>query len=293
MTRLKHRLKGSAFRSRPSGTVQPHRIIFLSVEGKRTEPHYFRGLNRAIARGKIPFPRCMIQILDRHDDTADPGHVILLLEEYLDLRNEQYRIFPAGFRKECKNEIHKYFRGCLRAEEKIKLENKAKRYGISLKDLRELCGLATDNDIFGIVIDHDHRSDLKRHIDYCQEKGYNVFLSSPCFELWLLMHFVDIKAKYNLVDLFDNKRVSNQHTFVSRELSKIAGTNKTVDFERYKDKLLTAIDRGRQLETDVYALLENPGTNLPLLFEIISGERESMWERLPVGESAAAEDDCG
>lgn len=49
-----HRLKGAVFEREYSGTREPARVIFLSVEGKKTEVQYFRGLNRAIWQGKLP-----------------------------------------------------------------------------------------------------------------------------------------------------------------------------------------------------------------------------------------------
>lgn len=87
---ISHRLKGSAFKRESSGTKNPFRVIFLSVEGKKTEPQYFEGLNRALATGQLPFKRCVIKVLKKEDHNSDPGSVIDLLEEYLDLRYERY-----------------------------------------------------------------------------------------------------------------------------------------------------------------------------------------------------------
>src|SRR5690554_1631533 len=42
MTR--YRLKGSVFERESSGTLDSYRVIFLSVEGRKTEPGYFEGL---------------------------------------------------------------------------------------------------------------------------------------------------------------------------------------------------------------------------------------------------------
>jgi hypothetical protein len=88
------------------------------------------------------------------------------------------------------------------------------------------------DDVLGIVIDHDHRTDLRDHIEHCRAKRYDVFLTTPCFELWLLCHYEDVAEKYSQEELYSNERVSKQHTFVSRKVSEVSHSNKRVDFER-------------------------------------------------------------
>lgn len=278
MTR--YRLKGSVFERESSGTLAPYRVIFLSVEGKKTEPGYFEGLNRELSRGHLPFPRCVIKVLKKEDHGSDPGSVISLLDEYLDLRYGRYdQFFPPVFLEKYNGDtIERYFQGSTSAEECAKFESFAKRCGVSARGLRGLCDPTTEQDIFGVVIDHDSRPDLPRHMERCRRRGYNVFLTTPCFELWLLMHFVDVFGFYDVQELFENRGVSKSHTFVSKELSKIANTNKRVNFDHYSDKLLDAIERSRQVGDDVYCLLKQPGSNLHLLFDIIAGKRDSMWD---------------
>lgn len=285
----RYRLKGATLRRESSGTLKPYRVIFLSVEGKRTEPQYFGGLNRVLSRGGLPLPRCMIQVLKKNDHNSDPGHVIDLLEDYLDLRGGRYEnMFPPAIIEQYgKCGIQKYFEGSLGVPKEQQFEKDAKSYGVHVGALRDLSRPITEQDVFGIVIDHDQRTDLRKHIDYCRERGYNVFLSTPCFELWLLLHFVNVLEEYDSEELMENPSVSRQHTFVSRELSRVAGTNKGVDFEKYEDKLFDAIERSRQMGEGVYSLIEKPGSNLCLLFDIIGGRRENMWTEEREAESAA------
>lgn len=276
---IRHRLKGSVFEREFSGTLEPYSVVFLSVEGKKTEPQYFEGLNRELSRGQLPFPRCIIKVLKKEDHGSDPGNVIALLDEYLDLRSGRYdQLFPPIFLEKYEDAtIRRYFHGSLSAGECQEFEGWAKFCGVPVEGLKDLCDPTTECDIFGVVIDHDSRLELQKHIDICRRKGYNVFLTTPCFELWLLMHFVDVWEIYDLRELFENGKVSKNHNFVSKELSLISRTNKNVNFEKYADKLLDAIERSRQMGDDVYALLEQPGSNLHLLFDIIGGKRESMW----------------
>jgi hypothetical protein len=281
-------LKGSVFDRESSGTLEPYRVIFLSVEGKKTEPGYFEGLNRELSWGRLPFPRCVIKVLKKEDHGSDPGSVISLLDEYLDLRRGQYdQLFPPIFlEKYTDDTIERYFQGLLSVEECLEFEGFAKSCGVPAEGLKRLCDPTTERDVFGVVIDHDSRLDLQEHLERCRRRGYSVFLTTPCFELWLLMHFVDVLQEYDAQDLFENRGVSKNHTYVSRELSEIARTNKRVNFDNYADKLLDAIERSRQMGDDIYCLLKQPGSNLHLLFDIIAGKRESVWEG--VSEQVAA-----
>ncbi len=193
-------------------------MIFLSVEGKKTEPHYFEGLNRELSRGQLPFPRRVIKVLKKEDHNSDPGSVIALLEEYLALRHERYdHVFPPVFLKKYEHStIRRYFQG---------------------------------------------------------------------------MYFVDVSQEYDMRELFENRPVSRNHSFVSGELSRISRTNKRVNFEQYADKLFDAIERSRQMGEDIYSLMGQPGSNLCLLFDIIEGKRESMWFEDASGQTASTKEE--
>lgn len=56
-----------------------------------------------------------------------------------------------------------------------------------------------EGDVFGIVIDRDQKSFTEEQVrtirKKTESKGYKVFLSNPCFELWILMHFPHDKHK--------------------------------------------------------------------------------------------------
>lgn len=256
-----------------------------------TEVDYFKGLNKALRDGNLPFKRCVIQVLEKQDHNADPGHVIGLLDELLCLRKNDFeKVFSPELLKEFDKEvIYNYFRGIVGEQERL-LEAKAAEIGLSLPALRDLCKGADDDAVYGIVIDHDHRGNLREHIECCQQRGYNVFLTTPCFDLWLLLHHVNFHEIGSHEEVFENKRISNQHTLVSSQLSSITHSSKRVDFSKYVDKLETAIARARRLEMNVFRLLDTPGTNLPLLFDIIDGQIGSMWEVTELDEAAAAEE---
>jgi len=82
---VRHRLRGDVFQRSTSGSLEPKRVIFLSVEGCRTERRYFDGLSSALSDGLLGYPRDVtLSVLPRKDSNSDPGSVIGLLEEFIE-----------------------------------------------------------------------------------------------------------------------------------------------------------------------------------------------------------------
>lgn len=83
-------------------------------------------------------------------------------------------------------------------------------------------------DLFCVVLDRDSDShsikQLEATAEKCFEKGYEFFITSPCFEFWLLMHLCDIDSSYGskMEEIRENHRISNRHTFLSYEVSRRA-----------------------------------------------------------------------
>lgn len=105
-----------------------------------------------------------------------------------------------------------------------------------------------------------------------------MFLSNPCFEFWLLLHLVDVKNDYCVDELRENPRVSSKHRYITEQVSKLTHSSKRVDFRKYLPNLDYAIKQAQEFETNIYGLITNLGTNVHLLFEIIKGTRNSIWE---------------
>ncbi len=77
-----------------------------------------------------------------------------------------------------------------------------------------------------MVVDRDKQNvseeQLNAIIDKCKKEGYNLALSNPTFELWLLMHVNDLKG-YSKEDLLNNEKVNKTRRFIDKELSVILG----------------------------------------------------------------------
>ncbi len=69
-----------------------------------------------------------------------------------------------------------------------------------------------EGDTFWVVCDCDHWvepnhiQNLTHLLQQCRQKGIQVALSNPCFELWLLLHFADFPAE----DMLTCNEVTNR-----------------------------------------------------------------------------------
>jgi hypothetical protein len=64
------------------------------------------------------------------------------------------------------------------------------------------------------------KKEILKMLPKCKEKNYNIALSNPLFEFWLLMHLVDITI-YSKEDLFANKQISQKRKYIDKELSNL------------------------------------------------------------------------
>lgn len=125
-----------------------------------------------------------------------------------------------------------------------------------------------------MVVDRDKQNVRKEQLEEiicsCEEKGYNLALSNPTFELWLLLHVTDIAA-YDKKTLLDNKKVNKTRRYIDKELSILnGGYNKNnLKFDDFSDGINLAIERAKKISTDKYELLNKLGTSVSLLVEKI------------------------
>ena len=124
-----------------------------------------------------------------------------------------------------------------------------------LDDFKYQYDVESDDELW-LLIDRDHRqndiekrkiADIRR---LCDQKGYHFCLSTPCFELWLLLHFKSLSA-YNAVTkqaFLENKKVNKTRTRLEKELSDVlvtlgSGYNKNhLDMATFFPKIPEAIN---------------------------------------------------
>ena len=129
--------------------------------------------------------------------------------------------------------------------------------------------------MFCIMIDRDAGShtpeELEFCLNHCKEKSYRCFIANPCFEFWLLLHLSDVKVEYadKLDTLLANPKVSEHHTFVSREVSQRAHHGKHgLHFKNvYLPHVVDAVQRAKKFAANDEDLIDHLGCNLWKLIE--------------------------
>ena len=279
----KYRLSSKSYdRETPNEQITPRKIYFISVEGVATEVEYLQGLSDY--RTELSINALVnIEVLRRKtkDGYSAPEQVIELLEEYLSLREAGNNIF-SDIPDEIKNNFSPDFiqlyietPGSISPKERNRFELALRKTGYDLAYRKYLSKYTSNFDEFCILIDRDAGSHSSEDMDfilqYCKEKKYRCFITNPCFEFWLLLHFSDVYEEYSdQLDLIrENKKVSNAHTFVSNELSvKAHHGKKGIAFkEKYLPHIEEAIIRASKFASDNEALITDIGCNIWILIK--------------------------
>lgn len=125
-----------------------------------------------------------------------------------------------------------------------------------------------------LIADRDKQIFKEDQYDYvvktCKEKGYNFYISNPCFELWLLMHYDDI-LDMDREKLFTNPKETPRakKRFLEKQLSLLMkGYNKNnLQFAKIVDKVSVAIENEKQFCENIEALKTELGCNVGLLIK--------------------------
>ena len=274
----------------------PLRIVFLSVEGNKTEQDYFEWIEKYREQLGIK-ARVHVHSLRRskQDNLSAPEHVLELLEEYIEIRESD--VLPERMRNLISEEYtDDFIKQYIETPELIDVTMKdnfellLQQVGIDLEYDYFLKEYSGKFDVFGVLIDRDYTThsvaQMNKIKNACIEKGYRFFVTTPCFEFWLLMHLVDICSVYRdeLQEFRNNAKKSNKHTFTSLEVSKRAQHSKGIKedtFKRYYfSKVEFAICQAKEhFSTNIDELIGtddsddtkkgNLGSNLPDLFDLL------------------------
>ena len=268
--------------------LHPKKVIFISAEGTETESDYFNHLYASLVEkhGKtLPF---ILVVLEHERDTdSDPRHVLGLIEECSRIRNDNL-IFSSELgnlgEKFSEERVIKFFKEpeSFDVEERTDFYDTLVKIGIDVDYYQKLRseGGGDNDDIFAIVIDRDQGCHslamLKDVKSKCQNRGFLYCLTNPCFEFWLLLHFVDVARVLNeeqKVQCLANDHVSNNHTYVSKLLSENVHHRKSIPKQTFDDKYFPHIkDALRHLQSlaiDENDVLLALGSSLPVLFNEI------------------------
>ena len=130
-----------------------------------------------------------------------------------------------------------------------------------------------------VIIDRDPESftssQYESVLELCREKKVSLYVSNPCFEFWLLLHF-PIVFELDPQKLLANKKISRTKRFLEGELRKIDSSfqKNHIQFEMFEKHIDTAIKNEASFCEDITALKTELGSNVgKLLSELKSASK--------------------
>lgn len=131
-----------------------------------------------------------------------------------------------------------------------------------------------DFDKICLIVDRDRESFTTLQyihvLEQCQKYKFGFYVSNPCFEFWLLLHFDEVR-NLNEEELLENAQVSNKKSYLEKHLTKFMGAYRKNKYDA--NSLIKSIDKAIQNEKsyceDIEQLESSLGCNLGLLIEEI------------------------
>lgn len=126
-----------------------------------------------------------------------------------------------------------------------------------------------DSEEICLIIDRDEQNfkgyQYDEILEECSSNGYNMFVSNPTFELWLLMHFEFDFKEETLSLIKENRKADGKYRYLAIEVSKKlekSKKSKSITFEKLLENIDLAIENSSRLEQDILELKNRIGTNL-------------------------------
>jgi len=300
------RLSESFDRGRNSGGREPNRRFILVFEGYRTEVEYFKGVGRNRDYVGIPSSLvdvCVLSRLPQHSGHSDPFRLLDLLDGYMDLlRTGRYvpelfvNMFLSSIEPGTEYEATlaetavSELRGISDTDGRImdlpgafdicnRLYSELLGPDRKITELDEPVDFIDGRDVVCVIIDRDreNRSSSKcgDFISRCNESGYLPFMTNPCFEMWLLLHFEEA-LHIDRKDLLSDRKEDGKR-YTERMLDDIllrfdpdAGYDKTcLDFGRFMHRIDDAIYNEKMFCHDIKCIRSEVGSNIGSLMEMM------------------------
>ena len=133
-----------------------------------------------------------------------------------------------------------------------------------------------DIDKMCLIVDRDKKSFKEEQYNYvkeeCKRKNFKFYVTNPCFEFWLLLHFDEVHS-INREKLLENKRASSKVRYVESELKKYFPYNKNkYNAELLIEKIDLAIENEKRFCEDIERLKNELGSNVGLLIQELKGK---------------------
>jgi len=154
-----------------------------------------------------------------------------------------------------------------------------------IQKIKESKGFKDSYDHVWIVVDKETQKskkiNLNEAIEICDTQNYNMALTNPTFEFWLLLHIVDI-SQYDtnrLNEIAENKKINKKKKkrFLEKKLSEILGGYNKSELKQEDfislEKILFALKQEEFIAIEINDIKKNIGSNIgKLIHEIIDVE---------------------
>ena len=274
-------------------SVKPKYYIFS--EGTTTERKYFEKLNKSILSNNVE----IINILRDYANIGEsnPSVIIKLIDELLNTSSEEITI------EELKRKLENWgYESNRDTDEIIKLISRKYKSSkiIKYRDLKKIIFELFTGEIYVdlsknfikylklqdvtymptidkicLVVDRDNESftkdQYKEVTKYCRDNNVGYYVSNPCFEFWLYLHFRDIEKEKD-EKLLKNEYVNSHKRYIEDRLNKICGYRKDfIKFPMFEPHIKEAIEREKKYEENIIGLENKLGSNVgKLVNEIIN-----------------------
>lgn len=121
-----------------------------------------------------------------------------------------------------------------------------------------------------IIVDRDRQSfketQYESVVKTCTDEGFQLYITNPCFEFWLLMHFDEVH-NLDMEKVKGNVKVNKKCKYTESELRKLVKGYKkdNIQFFAFADKIADAIRNEKSFAEDVAELKNAIGSNIGLL----------------------------
>ncbi len=117
-------------------------------------------------------------------------------------------------------------------------------------------------------VSHQGNDQYRYVLNKCLENGFGFFLSNPCFEFWLLLHFDEV-MNLDKAQLLENPKVTSKRRYTEQQLrALLPGYSKAkYDVEKLIQKIDVAIANEKKFCEDDQALEYSIGSKVGLLIE--------------------------
>lgn len=156
---------------------------------------------------------------------------------------------------------------------KILLDNLYKRIFIQrlpdvhtiIRNMRFL--YSEDFDKICLIVDRDKNSftgsQYMNVLKVCKDKKFDLYVTNPCFELWLVLHMCKV------CDLTDEDLVDSNKIFKKLKNKYPAYNKNSYNADLFLDNLEDAVTEASKLCSDLLKLEDNYGTNIPNLIRML------------------------